>query len=244
MRPLTPERLLEVWERCQGHGATVRALALLAAASPEVSWDELGSLPLGERDRRLLQLREEALGSRLEGLAHCPGCSEPLDVALDGRDLRTGGDVDPPGELELARDGLELRFRLPNSFDLLAVERCPAVEEARRQLAGLCLLEARRGGEPVAAEDLSEDDLTVLGEGMAEADPGAELLLELRCPACGEGWWELLDVASFFWAELEVQARHLLRQIHVLARAYGWREPDVLALSPWRRGIYLEMAGA
>jgi hypothetical protein len=244
MRPLTPERLLEVWERCQGHGATVRALALLAAASPEASWDELGSLPLGERDRRLFQLREEALGARLDGLARCPGCGEPLDVALDGRELRSGGDAGPPAEFELAQDGLELRFRLPNSFDLLAVELCPAVEEARRQLAELCLLEARLNGDPVAAGDLSEDDLAALGEGMAEADPGAELLLELRCPACGEGWWELLDVATFFWAELEVQARQLLRQVHVLARAYGWHEADVLALSPWRRGIYLEMAGA
>src|SRR5689334_13952902 len=103
MRPLTPERLLEVWERCQGHGATVHALSLLAAASPEASWDELGSLPLGERDRRLLQLREEALGSRLEGLAQCPGCGETLDVAVDGRDLRLGGEGGLLDELELAQ---------------------------------------------------------------------------------------------------------------------------------------------
>jgi len=28
----------------------------------------------------------------------------------------------------------------------------------------------------------------------------------------------------------------------VLAAAYGWREGDVLALSPWRRRLYLDLA--
>jgi len=150
---------------------------------------------------------------------------------------------DPPAELALAQEGFELRFRLPDSLDLLAVERCPEVEEARRRLAERCVLEARRDGQPVAVGDFSEDELAALAAGMVEADPGAELLLELLCPACGEVWWELLDVAAFFWAELEVQARRLLREVSVLARAHGWREADVLALSPWRRAMYLEMVG-
>ncbi len=84
----------------------------------------------------------------------------------------------------------------------------------------------------------------MLAAGLAEADPGAELLLELLCPACGHAWDEALDVASFFWAELDVQARRLLREVHVLARAYAWREADILALSPRRRRLYLEMVTA
>jgi hypothetical protein len=244
MRGLTSGQVLEVWERGQGHGLAVRALALLAAASPEASWEELGALPLGERDRQLLELREETLGSRIEGAVRCPACGEALDVTLDARELRSGARTGTPPELELSRDALELRFRLPNSLDLLAAERCAAVGEARRLLAGRCVLEARRGGEPVPADGLSEEDVQALAATLAEADPGAELLLELRCPACERGWWELFDVASFFWAELDVQARRLLREVHALARAYGWREADVLALSPQRRRLYLEMVGA
>ena len=61
---------------------------------------------------------------------------------------------------------------------------------------------------------------------------------------CGHEWDELFDVVSFVWAELEVQACRLLQEVHVLARAYGWREGDVLALSPRRRRLYLEMVGA
>jgi hypothetical protein len=243
MQALTPGRLLEVWERSLGHGSTVRALALLAAADPEAAWEELGALPLGERDGRLLALREESLGPRIEALARCPACAQPLDVVLDVRDLRSGVPGDAASERKLARDGFTLRFRAANSLDLLAAESCSSVEEARRRLAERCLLEAWRDGQPVAADEMTDQDLAALAAGMAEADPGAELLLELRCPACGHAWSALLDVGSFFWAELDVQAQRLLQEIHVLARAYGWREADVLALSPRRRRTYLEMAG-
>jgi len=49
------------------------------------------------------------------------------------------------------------------------------------------------------------------------------------------------DIASFFWAEICVQAKRLLREVHTLARAYGWREMDILSMSPARRQFYLEM---
>jgi len=242
MRALAPSTLLDAWEQAQGHGPTVRALALLAAAGPQ-AWEELSALPLGERDRRLLELREGTLGPRLEAVARCPGCGEPLDVELDTRELRAGAGTGA-AEGELSHGGLELRFRLLDSLDLLAAERCGGVGEARRRLAERCLIAARREGVPVAAADLAEEDVAALAEALAAADPGAELLLELRCPACGSDWGEILDVASFVWAEMEVQARQLLREVHVLARAYGWREADVLALSPRRRRLYLEMVGA
>jgi hypothetical protein len=245
MKALTPSGLLDAWELGQGQGPTVRALALLAAASPQTAWEELGALPLGERDRRLLELREGTLGRAIESVARCPGCGEPLELTLDTRDLLAGpAVVETVEESELIRDGLALRFRLPNSFDLLAAERCAGVEEARRLLAERCVVEARRESMPVPAADLAEEDVAALAAALAEADPGAELLLELRCPACERGWWELLDVAAFVWAEVEVQARRLLREVHVLARAYGWREADVLALTPRRRRLYLEMVTA
>jgi hypothetical protein len=33
----------------------------------------------------------------------------------------------------------------------------------------------------------------------------------------------------------------VLGDVHELARAYGWSEPEVLALSPWRRAAYLAL---
>jgi len=243
MRALEPAALLWAWEQGQEQDPAVRALALLAAASPEAAWEELGALPLGERDGRLLALREATLGCRLEGLARCPGCGERVDVPLDTRELRAGVEAAPAAPLQLTLDGLELRFRLPNSLDLMAAGRCAGVDEARRLLAERCLVEARRNASPVGAGELAEEEVTALAEGLAAADPGAELLLDLCCPACGHGWRERLDVASFFWAELEIHTPRLLREVHALARAYGWREADVLSLSPRRRRLYLEMVG-
>jgi hypothetical protein len=83
-----------------------------------------------------------------------------------------------------------------------------------------------------------------LVERLGAADPGAETLLTLTCPACDHRWQTVLDVASFFWDELATRATRLLREVHTLARAYGWREAEILALPGRRRQSYLELVGA
>jgi hypothetical protein len=79
---------------------------------------------------------------------------------------------------------------------------------------------------------------------MAEADPQADVQLDLSCPACRHRWLAVFDIVSFLWSEIDASARRTLQDVHRLATAYGWREPDILALTPWRRQVYLEMAGA
>ena len=76
---------------------------------------------------------------------------------------------------------------------------------------------------------------------MAAHDPLAEVELALACPVCGHQWQLVFDVASFLWLRIEAQARRLLEEVHALARAYGWREADILAMSSGRRQAYLEM---
>jgi hypothetical protein len=66
-------------------------------------------------------------------------------------------------------------------------------------------------------------------------------MLDFACPSCGHEWQSLFDIAAFFWAEIAAQARRLLREVHQLASAYGWREADILAMSARRRRAYLEM---
>ena len=78
----------------------------------------------------------------------------------------------------------------------------------------------------------------------AAGDPQADLEVNLTCPACGHRWAALVDVAAFLWTELKAQARRLLREVHTLALAYGWRESDILAMSSRRRQAYLDMVGA
>ena len=79
---------------------------------------------------------------------------------------------------------------------------------------------------------------------MAEADPLADIQLDLTCPSCERRWRAVFDIVSFLWTEIEVWAWRTLSDVHTLARAYGWSERDILTLSPTRRQFYLEMVGA
>ena len=106
------------------------------------------------------------------------------------------------------------------------------------------MLEASRDGVLVQVDALPDSVTTSLAERMTECDPGAETLLNLDCPACGHRWQAPLDVAAFVWAEINALSRRLLREVQTLARAYGWREPDILTMSAVRRQAYLEMAGS
>jgi len=79
---------------------------------------------------------------------------------------------------------------------------------------------------------------------MAAADPLAEILLHFDCPACNEPFDESLDLTSFIWAEIERKAQSLLGDVHTLASAYGWSEPEILNLTPGRRAAYIAMVQA
>lgn len=232
--------VLEIWERSRGRTPTRSALALLQAAGRGPGDREIADLPLGERDRRLLALRQELLGGALECRVACPRCREALEltIAVSGLLDVPAGEREPP---ELQMGELWVRTRLPTSADLLALEDCGDLEPAVRRLVRRLIPEARRGGRPIDADQLRSDELDRVGAALAAADPGAEIELRLSCVACQHSWHELLDVATFVPAEIELLARRLLRQVHLLARAYGWREQDILALSPARREAYLEL---
>jgi len=73
------------------------------------------------------------------------------------------------------------------------------------------------------------------------ADPHADIRLDLDCSACQARWQAPFDIVPFLWSAVDAWALRLLRDVHRLARAYGWREADILALSPPRRRCYLEL---
>jgi hypothetical protein len=237
--------VLTVWEQGRGLGSTAQALLLLKVAQPEAGWEDLAALPLSERDRRLFALRAATLGPGLESVARCPACGEAAEIDLDSLDLLAGlGERSEDDTLSFTHGDLALTFRRPTSADLLAAGRTADLEAARRELATRAVVTASRKGEPIAAGDLGEAEILALAGALAEADPGAEIWLDVACPACGHGRQVLFDIASFFAAELGREAERLLADVQALAAAYGWTEAAVLALSPRRRRFYLEGVGA
>ncbi|MBA6441695.1 MULTISPECIES: T4 family baseplate hub assembly chaperone [Streptomyces] len=121
-----------------------------------------------------------------------------------------------------------------------------AAARARRALIARCIVSVHRSGRPVPADRLPAAELPEpvqrrLAEAAERADPAADVTLSVACPECGEATRAELDIASYLWAELDHWARDLLLDVHLLATAYGWSEPQILALSPLRRRYYLEL---
>jgi hypothetical protein len=247
MRALSASEQLRVWERGRGQTSARRCLILLAAASPELSPDELAQLSVGQRDTRLLTLREWMFGARIESVIACPECAERLELMFDVADIRARSEAEnsPPGATYLLQlDGCEVRFRPPNSSDLEAIVKCRTADAARDQLLARCALEIKLGGaKKRSVNQLPPKLADALVKRMAQVDPQANVQLSLVCPACQNAWSAIFDIASFLWSEIESWAQRVLREIHVIARAYGWSEADILEMSAERRSYYLEMIG-
>ncbi|MCL4705850.1 gp26 family baseplate hub assembly chaperone [bacterium] len=240
-RALTASQLLGVWEQGRFEPPVQRALLLLAAAYPETSVEHFARLSLGQRDAHLLALREWAFGSQLHSLVSCPQCGERLELNFNTVDLRAASADEPAQALALNVEGYEIQFRLPDSLDLVAISNLPDLAASRQQMLERCLLSVQQNGEARSVAQLPDRVIDATTQEMAQADPQADVQLALACPACGNQWHAAFDILSFFWNELHAWALRLLREVHLLASAYGWREADILSLSPWRRQFYLEM---
>jgi hypothetical protein len=242
MRHFSAQDLLWLWEVGQGQDALGRAMTILGAAFPEMSREALLDLGLGQQHARLLQVRQALFGPLMQCFSECPQCQERLEYTLDAAALADAGAGAAEQEAyETVIGEYTLRFRVLTCRDLAAVRACHDVQTARAVLAQHCLLQIERAGAAPAEPTLPEAVIVQLAEQVLARDPQAETLLNLECPTCGHGWQATLEYGTFLWAELSAQARRLLHEVDALARAYGWREADILSMSAFRRQMYLKL---
>ena len=229
---------LSVWERGEPGRAGRRALTLLASAAPDSAGD-LAAVPVGRRDRWLLDLREGLFGRGFSGLTACPACGEEIELTFDVSEVRR----DPPSAERgsIHADGVDLHFRLPTSGDIVAIESAADVRTARAALLDRCLEAARRDDVPVPFDAIPATAVEAAIARMRELDPQADVALDVACPACAHAWSEPFDIVTFLWSELSAWARRTLGEVHVLASAYGWAEANILQLTAARRNVSLEM---
>jgi hypothetical protein len=238
------QELLNLWECVADRPTAFRALALLAAAYPELSWQQLEQLTVGERDRRLLCLRAGLFGPNAEMLACCPACGERVEGLLPVHALSAGEPASETPERTLDVNRHRVCFRPPVAGDLLAIARCPP-EQARVRLLERCVQSASGPeDQPLPVQALPASVLTAVIAAMEEADANAWLEVGLTCVSCGHSWTTVFDIARYLWRELAQWAMRTLLDVHRIARAYGWTEAETLALSATRRQIYLELIAA
>jgi hypothetical protein len=231
--------LLAAWEDGLSLTAPQRAVSLLALAWPERSEAEWRDASIGERDSRLLRLREELFGSRLDATAQCPRCSERVELCFTANDIRIP--THAGADLTVRVAGYEIRFRLPNTSDLLDVARA---EDQETALMARCVREVTRDGVETGRTSLPREAQRAVADRMAEADPAADIQIALTCPNCAHSWPMPFEIVSYLWTEIGDWARRLLVEVHSLAAVYHWSEADILAMSSRRRRMYLDMIGA
>lgn len=238
---LSAEALLELWERGSTEPSPLAAVALLSAASGQPQ-AEVARLPVGERDLRLLALYRSLRGRRVEGVSKCPSCGEQVETAFDVDALLAALREPVPQPLACTAGRWRATLRLPSTHDLLAVAAHGTREAMRDALLRRCIVEAWRGRKRMPVDDAPPELLDAAEAAMQQADPAGDVRLALTCPECAHEWEVALDAATFVRAEVSSRARQVANAVHLLASAYGWRESDILSMSPARRQLYISQA--
>lgn len=242
MRSLGDADILALDEACSGRSGIEAALLVLgrAAALPEAT--DPAMLPLGERDRLLLELRAVTLGERMDLHAACPACGVALEVPVVLRDLPLPPPTEAGDAARLAIGGRTVVLRPVDSRDLAAAATVPTARDGRRILAARCTVPPEEAPR-IDPSALGDDEVEEIGRRLAGLDPAADIAFSLRCPDCGHEWEAGLDVPGIIRTELHRRAQALLDEVDAIARTYHWREADILALSPVRRRDYLARIG-
>ncbi|MBP5976202.1 phage baseplate protein [Brasilonema sp. CT11] len=259
MRSLSALELLNIWEWGHNQPSCSKAIRLLTTACSELPVDILNKLSIGQRDAMLLTLRERTFGSQLASQTTCPNCGELLELNFNVADVRMASpQLEAVEKFSLSVAEYEVSFRLPNTLDIMAIAEGASEaiaqsavpeatatdkqsETAQQILLERCILAATDKSESFSFNQLPSNIIKAVIAEMAQVDPQANVPLDTSCPACSHEWQLLFDIMSFFWSEINAWAFRILRDVHTLATTYGWCEADILAMSPRRRQLYLDM---
>ena len=223
--------LLDLWERVDRVSPAARPAVLLdglRSFAGQAVVEPAETLPIGRRDRALIELRARLFGADMRCTTACPDCRERVELCFDLGALRPA----PSDETtRVVSGGTAIRLRPPTTQDILGALSAPAGTQAAA-LVQRCALDPLPDPLPQA---LVEEASAAL----AEADPDAEIELSTECPACGTETALAFDIGTCLWDDLARAARRLLREVHYLATAYGWSEAEVLAVPRRRRLEYM-----
>jgi hypothetical protein len=237
MRPLAGELLLAAWEEGTPEHNLNRALTMLATALPDTDREQLGALPIAERNLLLLCLHELTFGPLLSVFGVCSTCGAQLEFAVRAPEMTAHVSGQSPADrVTWYEDGRHYRLRAVTTNDLLATLGVLETSAAQDLLLARCLEVS-----PAARQRTAP---TAVLERFEQVNAASELSCSVDCPGCSSHELLDLDLARFLWTEVRNAARRLLGEIHQLASAYGWSERDIAGMSAGRRGAYLEMLSA
>jgi hypothetical protein len=239
MRALAGELLLAAWEEGAPEDELRRAVTMLSIALPASDREQLGALPIAERNLLLLRLHELSFGPLLNAFASCPTCGAHLEFAVPVTAMTSRLQSQTPGAgIAWSAEGRQYQLRSVTTDDLIASRAVPDMSAAQECILSRCL-QVTPAPDPERPSNRPE-----VMQKFEQLHASAELSCAIDCPACSSHETLDLDIARFLWAEVRGAARRLFGEIHQLACAYGWSERAIAEMAPHRRAAYLEILSA
>ena len=90
---LNAATLIDLAEHAALHSAAQWSFAVILAGFPDLTRDQALALPLGTRDRLVMQLRAARFGPRLDAQPVCADCGAPFELVLRAEDMGLGQDA-------------------------------------------------------------------------------------------------------------------------------------------------------
>ena len=234
-------------------GLLARCIQRVGTLEP-VTTSLVTDLLVGDRDFLMLKLREITCGNKLDAVLFCPDpeCGKPMDVTLNLDDFAP--EMKPVSDrlftLELPADegetgSFSIEFRLPTGAD----QETAAPWISGDEESAVCQLLARtitRVNDETAVDQETVRALPPkvrieIEERMEKLAPHVTIELETSCVECRKPFTTLVDLTSFFLAEMKQSRQSLEREFHFLAWHYHWRESEILALTRKKRRRYIEL---
>jgi len=238
---ITDQELLNVWEFGLSHSVLETSLVLLTYIFPENDISKVASFSIGERDARLLYVRELLFGSVLRNTSDCTSCGQKMEWETTTEELKLQSfqENTEPEKIELEYDNQKIQFRLPNSQDMLSVSTIDSKDKQVDQLIQSCMVNSSIAKKGI--QKLSEDLKTRIVKRMEEEDPQANIVMNLSCPECENEWNATFDIMQYLWTEINEWAVRFVQDVYLIASNFGWSEKDILEMNRFRRDLYLNM---
>ncbi len=229
MTKYSTDQLISAWDPVETAPAQRRIGALLAVIEGAASAETLG-----ERNRRLLRLHRALVDAPLEAHIKCASCGVDNEFTVPTDSILGAPPANPESHVSIRSRGRSLTFRLPLMGDIEATSGASTSAEVRRAVLERCRIAGDLGA-------LTDDAAEQLGREFEARDPAATVVINISCASCRTTIAASIDLASFVVADLDRVIESLYRDIDLIATAYGWDEPTILALPASRRRRYVDM---
>ena len=241
MRAMDGATELALAEALEGAGSRPEAVTAVLAALLESVADvpatpeAVRALPAADREW-LLQWASARLHPQVHWFeSRCELCGEPYDVSIQLAQPAYRPPRQPGSSVAVETSLGRRHFAVPTGEheERLAL-LSDGDDDPRRLFAALCGLSDEASREAWLFE---EHDLELIEEALEAASPEVADGVEVTCPSCGEATFGRLDPLQFALPH----SGAILREIHLIARAYGWSLGDILALKARQRSNFAEM---